>query len=126
MTAQDLLDGLPIGTAVDGGAVPENWQAWLRTQLGRGAALRREVIHSRGGERPLSGAAWRDVPMREVDGGWTIELTLTEGVTVRGRVVFKDGVGVDSLAAEARMRELLDAMDGLAPVANQTAPAANP
>jgi starch synthase (maltosyl-transferring) len=61
-----------------GEAPPDGWQAFLRTTLGRGAALRSEIIRSRGGERPLTGASWRDVPMRRDGAGWTLELTLTE------------------------------------------------
>jgi glycogen debranching enzyme len=61
-----------------GGALPDGWRAWLRTNLGRGAAWRRELIHSRGGERPLTGASWRDVPMRREGDVWAVELALTE------------------------------------------------
>ena len=31
----------------DGTAPPDGWRAWLRTNLGRGPALQRELIHSR-------------------------------------------------------------------------------
>jgi glycogen debranching enzyme len=62
----------------DGRALPDGWRAWLRTNLGRGPALQRELIHSRGGERPLTGASWRDVPMQREGDGWIVELALTE------------------------------------------------
>src|SRR5512139_1612371 len=62
----------------NGGGLPEGWRAWVRTNLGRGAALHRELIHSRGGARPLPGASWRDVPMRREGDGWVVELALTE------------------------------------------------
>src|SRR5437867_5660433 len=61
----------------DGQALPQNWRALLRTNLGRGAVLRREIINSRGGEEPMSGASWRDIPMPLGSGNeWFIELTL--------------------------------------------------
>ncbi|MCL4178513.1 MAG: glycogen debranching enzyme N-terminal domain-containing protein [Verrucomicrobia bacterium] len=62
----------------DGLPVPEGWRGLLRTNLGRAGRQRREIVASRGGERIVPVGSWRDVPMREVDGGWTIELTLTE------------------------------------------------
>lgn len=57
---------------------PPGWQARLRTNLGRAEVLRREIIqaHTRG--LPLAGASWRDLPMREENGGWSIELPLAE------------------------------------------------
>ena len=64
--------------SADDTPLPENYRALLRTNLGRGRVLRREIINSRGGERPMTGASWRDVPMRREDNEWFIELTLTE------------------------------------------------
>ena len=62
----------------DGKSLPDGWRGWLRTNLGHDAVLRREIIASRGGEKPLSGASWRDVPMRREGNEWAIELALTE------------------------------------------------
>lgn len=62
----------------DGLPVREGWRGFLRTNLGRAAQRRREIIASRGGERMIAVGSWRDVPMDGVDGGWTVELTLTE------------------------------------------------
>src|ERR1035437_5644751 len=56
----------------DGG--PKGWRALLRTILGRGAALRREIIQAHARGLPPAGAAWRDLPMRKNGGGWQIEL----------------------------------------------------
>src|SRR5689334_6982536 len=62
----------------DNKPLPENCRALLRTNLSRGAILRREIITSRGGERPMTGASWRDIPMRLESSEWFVELTLTE------------------------------------------------
>ncbi len=62
----------------DGNPLPENLRGLLRTNLGRGAVLRREIITSCGGERPMSGASWRDIPMRREGDEWFVEPTLTE------------------------------------------------
>src|SRR5438552_858981 len=66
-------------SSVDDKPLPDGWHALLRTNLGRGAVLRREIITSRGGEKPLSGASWRDIPMPRGSGNeWSVELTMTE------------------------------------------------
>jgi glycogen debranching enzyme/glycosidase len=54
------------------------WTARLRTNLGRAAAIRREVIQSNFEKVPLAGASWRDIPMRCADGEWQLTLPLTE------------------------------------------------
>jgi len=54
------------------------WIARLRTNLGRAAAIRHEVIQSKFQKVPLAGASWRDIPMRWVDGEWQLALPLTE------------------------------------------------
>ncbi len=57
---------------------PPGWKAVLRTNLGRAEVLRREILeaHTRG--LPLAGSAWRDLPMRAGNRGWTLELPLVE------------------------------------------------
>jgi starch synthase (maltosyl-transferring) len=50
----------------------------LRTNLGRGAALRREIIAAHAGGAGHASAPWRDVPMRKSGTDWEIELPLTE------------------------------------------------
>lgn len=52
--------------------------AFLRTDLGRGTTLRNEILTARGGEQPRLGLAWRDVPLRPDDDGWSVEFTLVE------------------------------------------------
>jgi glycogen debranching enzyme len=54
------------------------WTARLRTNLGRAAAIRHEVIQSKFQKIPLAGASWRDIPMRWADGEWQLALPLAE------------------------------------------------
>jgi predicted glycogen debranching enzyme len=54
------------------------WRALLRTNLGRAATRRREIIAAHAGGAAAAGASWRDVPMRKTAEGWEIELPLAE------------------------------------------------
>ena len=56
----------------------KNWRARLRTNLGRAAVLRREVISAHAGGSAANGASWRDVPMQRTATGWSLELPLAE------------------------------------------------
>lgn len=58
---------------------PPGWTARLRTNIGRAARLREEIVLARLGPIPLAGASWRDLPM-EVDaaGVWRLTLPLAE------------------------------------------------
>ncbi|HEY6167242.1 MAG TPA: glycogen debranching enzyme N-terminal domain-containing protein, partial [Verrucomicrobiae bacterium] len=59
--------------------LPNGWRAVFRTDLGRAARLRSQVIHSHFRKLPLAGAQWHDVPMRaDGEGGWFLDLTLAE------------------------------------------------
>src|SRR5437773_530411 len=59
--------------------LPQGWRAMLRTNLGRVAMLRREIIHARTFGLPPAGAAWRDLPMRpHADGRWALDLPVSE------------------------------------------------
>ena len=62
----------------DGGKPPEGWRALLRTNLGRGDLLRREIVQAHMGGPGPAGASWRDLPMRSSAGGWQLELPLAE------------------------------------------------
>ncbi len=62
----------------DGRPLPPGWQARLRTNIGRGAVLRQEVIHAHTGRVRLADASWRDVPMPCRDGVGTLSFSLTE------------------------------------------------
>lgn len=57
---------------------PSGWRAFLRTNLGRAARLREEILATHTGRPFLHGASWRDVPMRWDQGEWTVEFALTE------------------------------------------------
>lgn len=60
-------------------AASKNWSARLRTNLGRAAARRREIISAHAGRAVVANSSWRDVPMQPAaDGGWEIELPLAE------------------------------------------------
>src|SRR5215207_937700 len=84
----------------DGSALPEGWRAFLRTNVGRAAALHREIISAhRGGPDPASNA-WHDIPLESAGTMWHRELCLTEtgyfrakayAVDERGRQHWPDG-----------------------------------
>ncbi|MGB7767613.1 MAG: amylo-alpha-1,6-glucosidase [Verrucomicrobiia bacterium] len=59
-------------------AATGNRRGLLRTNLGRGTALRREIIAAHAGGPGHAGASWRDVPMQKNGTGWEIELPLAE------------------------------------------------
>jgi len=60
------------------GAKHSGWRALLRTNLGRAAARRREIITAHAGGAAAAGASWRDVPMQKNGDVWEIELPLAE------------------------------------------------
>ncbi len=64
----------------DGAPPPEGWRARLRTNLGRAAQQREEIVRSHFEKLPLAGASWRDIEMdwQMQDGEWTLDLPLTE------------------------------------------------
>ena len=57
---------------------PEGWRGLLRTNLGRAAALRREILEAHTGALTPAGSSWRDLPMTWDGTGWSIDLPLTE------------------------------------------------
>src|SRR4051812_3953211 len=58
---------------------PEGWRAKLRTNIGRAAMLRRDIIEAHTQGLPPAGAAWRDLPMLlQADGSWALDLPITE------------------------------------------------
>lgn len=54
------------------------YRARLRTNLGRAAARRQEIIAAHAGGAVFAGASWRDLPMQQAGNGWQIELPLAE------------------------------------------------
>ncbi len=60
-------------------AEASTWHAFLRTNLGRGEAVRSEIIQAYTAQLPLAGASWRDIPLRPTGPGqWEIEFPLHE------------------------------------------------
>ncbi len=57
---------------------PKKWQARLRTNLGRAAARRAEIISAHAGRAIIANSSWRDVPMQRTADGWQVELPLAE------------------------------------------------
>jgi predicted glycogen debranching enzyme len=56
----------------------KNLRALLRTNLGRAATLRQEIISAHAGGAVAAGASWCDLPMQKTADGWQIELPLAE------------------------------------------------
>src|SRR5471030_2180274 len=56
----------------------DGWRALLRTNLGRAAELRHEIISAHAGGAAAAGASWRDLPMQKTSDGWQIDLPLAE------------------------------------------------
>ena len=52
--------------------------ARLRTNLGRAAAKRQEIIAAHAGKAVVANSSWRDVPMHKTADGWETELPLAE------------------------------------------------
>jgi starch synthase (maltosyl-transferring) len=52
--------------------------AFLRTNLGRAAARRCEIISAHAGGAKFAGESWRDLPMQKTADGWQIEIPLAE------------------------------------------------
>ena len=59
-------------------AANKKFAARLRTNLGRAAAKREEIISAHAGKAVVANSSWRDVPMNQTATGWEIELPLAE------------------------------------------------
>jgi hypothetical protein len=62
----------------DGSALPKGWRALLRTNIGRGAALRKEIIHAHTGGLDPASNSWHDIPLEAAGTLWHREIALTE------------------------------------------------
>jgi len=71
-------DKMRFTLRVTNGPLQKSWQARLRTNLGRAAARRHEIISAHAGEAAFAGESWRDLPMQRTADGWEIELPLVE------------------------------------------------
>jgi hypothetical protein len=76
-----------------GGPHPGGWRALLRTNLGRAAARRQEIILAHFQKVPLAGASWHDIPMTWEGGQWTVELALPEPGYFRAKAYALDPRG---------------------------------
>ncbi|HEY3863447.1 MAG TPA: amylo-alpha-1,6-glucosidase [Verrucomicrobiae bacterium] len=73
---------------------PAGARALLRTNLGKAARLRQEIIATHAGKNPMSVAFWRDVPLLpESSGEWAIELPLTDAGFYRAKAYMADAEG---------------------------------
>ena len=57
---------------------PKYRAARLRTNLGRAAARRQEIISAHAGQSVVANSSWRDIPMQPTADGWTLELPFAE------------------------------------------------
>ena len=75
------------------GSGRNGWRALLRTNLGRAAALRREIIAAHAGSPVHAGESWRDVPMQQNGDAWQIELPLAETGFFKAKAYLLDPKG---------------------------------
>jgi starch synthase (maltosyl-transferring) len=70
------------------------WRAFLRTNLTRGTGMRLELLALLG-ERSgdPAGSSWRDIPLEEAEGGWALDLALTEPGHFRAKAYCVDPEG---------------------------------
>jgi predicted glycogen debranching enzyme len=61
-----------------GSAAKNGSRAFLRTNIGRAAARRREIIVANAGGAAFAGESWRDVPMKKNGDVWEVEFPLAE------------------------------------------------
>ncbi len=71
-------------------AAQKSWSARLRTNLGRAAARRREIITAHAGGATADGASWRDIPMQKTADGWAVELPLAEAGFFKAKAYLLD------------------------------------
>lgn len=83
-------DKLVFSLAPPPGSSPDRWRARLRTNIGRAAARRREIISAHAGRGAAHGASWRDVPMPRQGDGWSLELPLAETGFFRAKAYLLD------------------------------------
>jgi starch synthase (maltosyl-transferring) len=71
-------DGSEATADAEKNSVDKNLCAFLRTNLGRAAARRAEIISAQAGGAKFAGESWRDLPMQKTADGWQIEIPLAE------------------------------------------------
>ena len=73
--------------------VSRGWQARLRTNLGRAAVVRQEIIAAHAGGATAAGASWQDLPMQKTETGWQLDLPLTETGFFKAKAYLLDDRG---------------------------------
>lgn len=68
-------------------------KAFLRTNLGRAGKWRQEIISAHTGTVPQDGLSWRDIPLRHLDGEWSIEMPLSEPGYFKAKPYLRDQEG---------------------------------
>ena len=71
-------------------AAQKNLRAFLRTNLGRAAARRREIISAHAGGATFAGESWRDLPMQKNGDVWEIEIPLAEAGYFKAKAYLLD------------------------------------
>src|SRR5450755_1019211 len=71
-------------------AAQKKWSARLRTNLGRAAVRRQEIISAHAGRAVVANSSWRDVPMQKTSDGWEIELPLAEAGWFKAKAYLLD------------------------------------
>ena len=77
----------------DGSPLPPGWRAFLRTNLGRGKALRQDIIAAYPRRPTLANASWHDLPLEMHGHEWVRELTLIEPGFFRAKAYVVDTHG---------------------------------
>ncbi|MGA2686046.1 MAG: amylo-alpha-1,6-glucosidase [Verrucomicrobiota bacterium] len=88
-----LRDGGPPRSPAGANDPRQRGRGLLRTNLGRGAARRREIIAAHAGGPGHAGASWHDVPMQKNGGVWEIELPLAEAGFFKAKPYWLDAKG---------------------------------
>ena len=68
-------------------------QAFLRTNLGRAAAVRSEIHQACTGRLPAAGASWRDIPMQWNGQEWRLDLPVTQVGYFKAKAYARDASG---------------------------------
>jgi predicted glycogen debranching enzyme len=71
-------------------SAPRHWQARLRTNLGRAAQRRAEILAAHAGGPVVANSSWRDIPMRRTADGWQIELPVAEAGFFKAKAYLLD------------------------------------
>ncbi|HAM70711.1 MAG TPA: amylo-alpha-1,6-glucosidase, partial [Verrucomicrobiales bacterium] len=77
----------------EGDPLPPGWKAHLRTNIGRAARVREEILRAHFHQVPPAGNAWHDIPLEAGAGGWSINLALTEVGFFRAKAYVTDAGG---------------------------------